>query len=296
MLGKTTNGWPRLPDELYLTLSHTLKDKTDNWVTNAVETAALLASKWGFSPDSILTGGSLSLCTRGELIAEGSLAVLKIPTDPLSGIKESRALSLWKKAAVPRIFEIDETTGAFLMEYLPPSKSEKFSILDMVNLWKSLENKTAEKIFSETAVNNFSMRVEWALDRFDPDLEKEHILNVELSNLLFMDLCTKSPSEEYLLHGDFQDKNMYYSGKRLVLLDPLPCVGPRLYDIALWIALTPSGLEIDNLVHKVADLLSIDFRLLLKWTWCIAAVENRPYQSVGAERRQRFIDAYSKKW
>jgi streptomycin 6-kinase len=97
--------------------------------------------------------------------------------------------------------------------------------------------------------------------------------------------------QQVLLHGDLQAKNLILSGTELTAVDPLPVLGPALFDVAFWIAKSVHPEPMLHYVDRVARLRpSLDAQALLCWTWALAVLENRPYVAVGAQRRQEFID------
>ncbi|MDO5720202.1 MAG: aminoglycoside phosphotransferase family protein [Actinomycetaceae bacterium] len=280
--------WVQIPDRLRGLLDYSLGCDATRWIEDAQNLAIDLANRWDFFPERVFTGGALSLVTLGTIRETGEKAVLKIPTNVTSGVHEGRFLSLLAGKPVPQIYSRDESTGAFLMQYLPPEPRE-VDLEALVELWRALgEISTTETQFL-SVVDNFEMRAEWAHERFaeydEPKYHQDIAVAIEIFEALIADT-----DESSILHGDFQNKNIYYSDKRLVVLDPLPCLGSRIYDLAFWLALTAEGDSIDSLVQKSANLAGIDYQHLLNWTWSIAVIENRPFQKVGAGRRQEFID------
>ena len=108
------------------------------------------------------------------------------------------------------------------------------------------------------------------------------------------DLATEVSYEEtafLLLHGDLQAKNLIVSRGELVAVDPMPVVGPALFDIAFWIAKSDHARSTRTYVDEVSRLRpGLDGDALLRWTWALAVLEYRPYLQRGAAARQQFID------
>lgn len=281
--------WPVIPEKLIKALDFLLRDESQAWLRSAMETAVCLAERWQLQPEIVFDGGAMSLCTLMRDETRG-LLVLKVPTDPESGRSESAALRVWNGRGAPRLVATDPASGAFLMSYLAP-EVRVVTPEDVVLLCRQLHiDATAEIEFADVSVNT-DMRADWASERFavpEYSLQREQLVTAKL---VLADLLRNHTAEPVVLHGDLQDKNLLFSDGSLHTLDPLPVRGPKWFDLAFWVALTSEGLTLRELAGLVADKAQVDDHEFTSWVWCLSVLENRPYQSRGADRRQSFIDS-----
>lgn len=279
--------WPEIPIEIIDTLTNILKDDTKSWLKENTNLANHLAFKWGIDLERVLIGGALSLCIYGRL-KDGDEVVLKIPTKVSTGNLEKHALTIWDGKRTPKVIHDHHESGSFLMTYI---KNEIHSptAKEIVSLSNDLHKPIFEDKFIENLKTNVDMRIAWALERFSSDKYKKEYKDLKKAIDLMDDLMRKE-EKNYLLHGDFQNKNLLYDGRKIMTLDPLPVIGSIYFDLAFWAALTSEGLDMMTLSRIISEEAKLDPDEFLKWTWSIAVIENRPYQNIGAKRRQLFID------
>lgn len=283
--------FPEIPLEVIKAVEASAPGNPNEWTAYAIKTMTVLFEKWNLEPIEILVGGALSICVLCK--HSDDLTVLKTPFETESGRREVNILKNINCGRFPEVIYSDHNSGSFLMEYIENSK-EKYTLKEVCELCadinKSLENPINKGI--KSIKENIDLRKSWASERFsDPKYLKEKNQFLLADKLLNIILQEES-KETYFLHGDLQSKNLINTGKMLRCLDPMAGFGPLYFDIAFYIALTSEGEDMEVYVKEASEILSFDEGKLLYFTWALAAIENRPYQKSGAQRRQRFIDRY----
>lgn len=268
-------------------------DAGDAWLTDAEILAGELAGSWGVTPVRILEGGAMSLCIQCR-DSDGASRVLKIPSSADLGRAETAALSAWSNGATPRVIRDDNTTGSFLMEFVPPAEPAN-GAQHIARLLARLHIDQDGLPFPDLEVA-LRDRIDGALTRFAGACHAAERRDVEAAAPLLAALA-RTTEEPTVVHGDFQAKNVLAGPEGPVAIDPLPAVGDPLSDTALWIAGGSAGPRTEAL-EEFAD--GDDATRLLAWTWALTAVEYRPGTSTAddaaaflGEHRQAAMAALS---
>jgi streptomycin 6-kinase len=284
------NDVPPIPASLVENLAFNLGEaEAASWLEGAVVRARVLIQEWRLRPVEVLSGGSMSLCIKCEG-SQDELLVLKIPANIDGGAAEIAALRAWNGNGAAQVLRVDRATSAMLMNYLGKVGQDGYGLDDIVDLAERLHRGDPGGYEFETVDANLTRRIAWATDRFREDGYEHHQGDLALAEKMVVDLVF-TEEQQVLLHGDLQAKNLILSGTELTAVDPLPVLGPALFDVAFWIAKSVHPEPMLHYVDRVARLRpSLDAQALLCWTWALAVLENRPYVAVGAQRRQEFID------
>jgi len=281
---------PPVPASLVENLAFTLGDDGARvWLDAAVVHARDLMALWALAPLEVLAGGSMSLCIRclGE---GGEELVLKVPADVESGAAEIAALRAWTGNGAARVLREEPSTSAMLMNYLGRVGEGDYGLDDVVDLAERLHLGALDGYAFGTVEGNLARRIGHAAERFREAGYERHLDDLALAEKL-LDELAYADRDPVLLHGDLQAKNLIVHGEELTAVDPLPVLGPALFDVAFWIAKSVHRHPTLRYVEQVAALRpGLDPRALLRWTWALAVLENRPYIEAGAESRQQFID------
>lgn len=281
---------PEIPDSLRENLAFTLGDAdATTWLATAVGLAEELLTHWQLRPLEVLSGGSMSLCIKCE-DDEGELFVLKIPANVQCGADEAAALRAWHGNGAARVINEEPGSRAILMNYLGAVGEGGYGLADVVDLADRLHAGNPGNYLFAHVDDNLMRRITWAADRFrDPEYQC-HLRDVELAEKLVAELVYAG-DRHVLLHGDLQAKNLILSGTELTAVDPLPVMGPALFDLAFWIAKSVHAEPTLTYVERVAALRpDVDAEGLLRWTWALAVLEHRPYVERGYQQRLEFID------
>jgi streptomycin 6-kinase len=215
--------------------------------------------------------------------------VLKLPASDAGGAAEIAALQAWRGRGAARVLRHDPVQGAVLLNFLGWVGQGTFGLEDVLGLTDQLHEADASSYAFAPVDTNLARRIGWAAERFAGPGHEHHRADLEIAEKLLVDLLfTDQP--QVLLHGDLQAKNLIVSDVGLTAVDPLPVLGPALVDIAFWIAKSLHEEPTVTYVDKVGALRSdLDTTELLRWTWALAVLENRPYLTSNAQR-QEFVD------
>lgn len=281
---------PPVPDSLRENLAYVLgAEQAETWLATAVERARTLVQDWGLTPREVLTGGSFSLCLRC-VDEHGAESVLKVPASSEAGLAEIAALRAWAGHGAARVLRTDPESSSILMNFLGRFGEGGYGLADIVDLTDRLHRGRPLGFDFPEVHDNLERRLDWARRRFAEDGYTHHLDDLRNAEKLVVELSS-SVSDPVLLHGDLQAKNLILSGGELVAVDPMPVVGPALFDIAFWIAKSDHARPTRTYVDEVSRLRpALDGDALLRWTWALAVLENRPYLQRGAAARQEFID------
>ncbi|MFP5252435.1 MAG: aminoglycoside phosphotransferase family protein [Actinomycetes bacterium] len=281
---------PPVPDSLRENLAFVLgAERAEAWLVGAVERARELAQQWRLLPQEVLTGGSFSLCLRCVDDA-GAETVLKVPASREDGAAEIAALQAWSGDGAARVLRVDPESSSMLMDFLGRVGVGDYGLADIVDLAERLHRGCPDGFGFAEVHDNLDRRVDWARDRFTEAGYEHHLDDLRHAEKLVAELAAGA-GEQVLLHGDLQAKNLIVRDGELVAVDPMPVLGPPLFDLAFWIAKSYHARPTRTYVDEVSRLRpGIDGGELLRWTWALAVLENRPYLARGAAARQEFID------
>lgn len=288
----TDHDLPPVPEALRENLAFVLgEERAEAWLGEAADHARRLVAAWSLVPREVLTGGSFSLCLRCHG-ADGAELVLKVPAGLESGAAEIAALRAWGGDGAARLLRTDERTSAMLMGFLGRVGEGEYGLADIVDLAERLHRGSPAAFEFADVGENLTRRVDWARERFAEAGYEHHLDDLDLAEKTVAELSADG-GETVLLHGDLQAKNLILHGDTLTAVDPMPVVGPALFDLAFWIAKSDHARPTATYVAEVARLRpDLDEDALMRWTWSLAVLENRPYLEKGAVARQEFIDSY----
>lgn len=281
---------PPVPDSLRENLAFVLgAERAETWLAGAVECARRLVRDWRLTPHEVLTGGSFSLCLRC-VDDDGAETVLKVPASAEEGDAEIAALRAWAGDGAARVLRADPESASMLMNFLGQVGEGDYGLADIVDLAERLHRGERQGFDFPEVHDNLDRRVYWARERFAEVGYAHHLDDLRNAEKVVAELSAVS-GDRVLLHGDLQAKNLIVSAGELVAVDPMPVVGPALFDIAFWIAKSDHARPTRTYVDEVSRLRpGLDGDALLRWTWALAVLENRPYLQRGAAARQQFID------
>lgn len=257
-----------VPAELEERLDRALgRDDSLDWAARAEATVKRLLSAWTLKPTGVVPSNTMALAVEVTDI-NGTSMVLKVPTTPAMGRMETDALGCWAEAPVPAVRRIDEESGAWLMEHLV-DRPRRVNAVHAHVLASLLQRPAPPANGFPHVWESLEWRMEGAVSRNDrgehPGRDQLDAAIDTIANLL------DTTEDQVLLHGDYQSKNILFTAAGPHAIDPIPCIGDRHYDMALWVATADHSIES---ILTAADL-SGDTARFAAWAWALAVIEQR---------------------
>lgn len=198
------------------------------WIATVPDRLAAAAALWKLELGPELPGGLLA-CVVAATTADGDEAVLKLPSPRARGDDEVRALRAWAGRGAPLVLADDAELGAILIERITPGAHavglDPETVAGLLRLLRvdpyagapALGEVVARRIATaESEGRSSPKQLAWAREALDR-LGQEQPPTV-------------------LVHGDFDERNILVCTRRGVCaIDPLPCAGDLLYDVAYWV-------------------------------------------------------------
>ena len=196
------------------------------WLAQLPSTLARVARRWNLEVGPPLHGGLMS-AVHLVTTADGTSAVLKIagPWSPTQD--EVAALRIWGGGAAPVLLSADIAAGALLLERIEPATSGVNATADDIAIvLRSLH------VPPPSGLPRLDDLVRERLDTARREGRQGHKLEWALAKVAQLE---QSPAPQVLLHGDFDERNLLWSRRGLVAIDPWPCSGDAAYDAAYWV-------------------------------------------------------------
>lgn len=257
--------------EAAIVLAHGGTEGGNQWLTHAIDKVNTLEDDWDIVPVEVL-GGETSFLVRVEDPEKDAEAVIKVPTNPQTGCDEIAALKIWEDCNVPLV-QAEDQSGAFMMDYVAPTLREvnpfqAFVLADLMH----------------TPTGNFDYNFPLLLTTIVKKLATAHKIqgtdigpsseDLGLAVKILETLLATQDHQE-LLHGDYRNHNIIYAEDGPVIIDPKPCIGDSLFDIASWLADTD---DVDG-VAVVGELIGGSVERLIPWVWALAVIRERNLKS-----------------
>jgi streptomycin 6-kinase len=245
-------------------VARTFGDAGRRWLDELPDITAGLVARWQLELGPELPGGVLA-CVREARTAAGRRVVLKIGVPFLPARDEAAALRGWNGGPAPQLLDADDRTGALLLERIDPGTPAWDADVGAVaavlgrlhraptfpGLRELADEATDRVLRALEQGRTTAYKADWALGKID-ELGRE-------------------PADAVLLHGDFDGRNLLHCDRRrLVAIDPLPCVGDAAYDAGHWAH--ANGLPGRRArTTAISDALGLDVRRVRGWC-AVAAV------------------------
>jgi streptomycin 6-kinase len=235
-----------------------------------------LACQWNFRFIRPIAYLSFNFVGLVELNNTKTLAIIKAAPENGRLIPEIHWLQCIKKG-VPKIYAVDETKEAFLMEYLTPGHSLKTVV-------QSGQDETATRIICKTILDLQSQQTKIFsfkhLSELVTDLLhlKGHVEDYTLSKVqsLFHDL-TSDQTQDVLLHGDLHHDNIISHHTAWRVIDPHGYRGDAAAEVGAMIrnpldcfpADKPLSAIIENRLKILSETLPFDAHKIRAWAYCM---------------------------
>ena len=281
---------PAIPDSLRENLAYGLgSEQAERWLADAVERAEELFEAWDLEPEQVLSGGSESLCVKCTG-ADGD-TVLKLPASVPGGAAEIAALHAWQGDGAARVLREQPEQSVMLMDFLGWVGQGSYTLPEVLDLADRLHRADPAPYLFPALDANLARRVAWARDRFAEVSDDEALADVDAAEKILATLVDAlADGDPVLLHGDLQPKNLIVSDAGLAVVDPLPAVGPAMYDVALYVVKCPRDHALTSCQDEVLALRpELDADRLRQWCWALAVLESRPYLGDLNARRVEYI-------
>jgi streptomycin 6-kinase len=252
--------------------------KIGAWLESLDETIRELEARWSLTLGTPFKDASCAWVAPVTL-ANGTSAVLKIGMPHFEAEHEVDGLRFWDGDPTVRLLDADDRTGAMLLERCIPGSSlrelpepEQDSIL--AGLLRRLWRRPAEPhrfrplsaLMAYWSEETLADAEHWA----EPALVREGLS-------LFEEL-PRTARTEVLLATDLHAGNVLRSAREpWLVIDPKPFIGDPAYDATQHLFNCVERLLADprGTIHRMADLLGLEYERIRLWTFARAATEPR---------------------
>lgn len=227
------------------------------------------ARQWGLAVGERLTGGLVGhvfACTTSS----GQAAVLKLVPPSAAAYcgpasHEAAALEIWAGRGAVRLLAFDQELDALLTERALPGVQlqpgdetrARREVAAVMSRLFTAEAPPAEFRHQRDVVDNY-LRNKATLPDASPRLP------LQVARDAARRLADEA-AETALLHGDLMDKNLLWCEDRLVVIDPMPCVGDPHADIGFWAATRQPVGTIDERAADLAAMVGLDPDRAARW-------------------------------
>ncbi|TAM81905.1 MAG: hydroxyurea phosphotransferase [Acidobacteria bacterium] len=250
------------------------------WLDRLPGTVKALEERWSLTASGPfdhedVTGGWVAPVT----LADGTPAVLKVGIPHMEAEHEIQGLRFWDGDPTVRLLKADEGYGAMLLERcLPgttlrmrPEAEQDLVITDLLRrLWRS---PSVPHPFRP-----LSLMTKYWSGLSLADAEKWPDAGLVREGLRLFDELTRTAPEEVLLATDLHAGNVLCSQRKpWLVIDPKPFVGDPAYDATQHLFNCDKRLRAnpDEMIHRIARLLGVDYDRVRLWTFARAAAEPR---------------------
>jgi streptomycin 6-kinase len=248
------------------------------WLEGLDETIRRLEARWSLTLGTPFGGASCAWVAPAWL-PNGTSAVLKIGMPHFEAEHEIDGLRFWDGDPTVQLLNADDQTGAMLLERCIPGTAlrelpecEQDLVISglLRRLWRLPASPHRFRRLSE-------LMAYWS-EETQTDEEHWHEPALVREGLsLFRELPLNAPAE-VLLATDLHAGNVLRSEREPWLaIDPKPFVGDPAYDATQHLFNCTERLLSDpkGTIHRIADLLGVDYERVRLWTFARAVAEPR---------------------
>ena len=247
------------------------------WLDRLPEILRSVERRWSLSVGAPFDNDEVSCAwVAPAALADGTEAVLKIGMPHLEAEHEAEGLRFWDGDPTVRLLTDDEL-GAMLLERCHPGTSLRAvpeAEQDLViagllrRLWRS---PVAPHPFRPlSALMKF-----WG-DAALADIGKWRDVGLVRESLRLLHELPRTAPKDVLLATDLHAGNVLRSKRRpWLVIDPKPFIGDPAYDVTQHLFNCSERLRSDpiGLIHRMGDLLDVDYERIRLWTFARIAVD-----------------------
>lgn len=250
------------------------------WLDRLPDTLRILERRWALTLDVPFDNDEVSCAwVAPAALRDGTSAVLKLAMPHMEGEDELQGLRFWDGNPTVQLLDGDEHLGAMLLERCEPGTAlralpEPEQDLEISRLLRRLWRSPSAPHF----FRHLSILTEYWRDDTLADVNRWPDGGLVREGLaLFRELATSAPTD-VLLATDLHAGNVLRSQREpWLVIDPKPFVGDPGYDATQHLFNCEERLRFDpdGLIHRLADLLEVDYDRIRLWTFARAAAEPR---------------------
>jgi streptomycin 6-kinase len=250
------------------------------WLTRLPNTIADLVQRWSLTLGPPFEGDDVTCSwVAPARLANGTEAILKIGLPHMEAEHEMDALRLLDGEPTVRLLESDRDLNAMLIERCEPGSTlrEVFQPDQDVVIAGLL--KRYWRIPSEPhPFRPLSVMIDYWMKQTRRDEPRWHDPSLVSDGLDVFEELSLGSLAEVLLATDLHAGNVLSSRREpWIVIDPKPFVGERAFDATQHLLNCRSRLRLEpfDTMHRVADLLEVDYDRVRAWTFARLAAEPR---------------------
>lgn len=216
----------------------------------------------------------------------GDEVVLKLTVTPQEARVEAAALGVWDgTGAAVHLIDVDVEHAALLLERVRPAtplpgNDDAIAVDVAVNLLSRLHQDPPgilpfpplEHIYARLERGSREDAAHEQRTSGDPTRGLPGLQRLHRARASAMRLCATA-DRLVLLHGDFLDKNLLWSGTSYVAIDPIPRIGDPCSDVGFFASGHPPAIGILERATAIAARLDLDTDRACRWAAVWAVLE-----------------------
>ena len=248
------------------------------WLEQLPDVVGGLERRWSLTPGAPFEGASCAWVAP-VMRADGRPAVLKVGMPHMEGDHELQGLRFWNGDPTVRVLAADDQLGAMLLERCEPGtalstlpESEQDLVIAglLRRLWRS---PCAPHTF-----RHLSMMTDYWTNETLAQMEHWPDGGLVREGLALFKELSLTARTEVLLATDLHAGNVLRSEREpWLVIDPKPFVGDPAYDATQHLFNCRARLHADprGTIHRIANLLDLDYERVRLWTFARAAADPR---------------------
>jgi streptomycin 6-kinase len=254
--------------------------EASEWLSRLPQTINDLASRWSLTLDPPFEGEDVSCSwVAPATLADGTLAILKIGLPHMEAEHEIDALRLLNGEPTARLLESDRELNAMLIERCEPGHPLRDMFQPDQDVVIAGLLKRYWRIPAEPhPFRPLSVMIDYWMKQTRRDEPRWHDASLVADGLDLFEELSLGSLAEVLLATDLHAGNVLSSRREpWLMIDPKPFVGERAFDATQHLLNCRSRLRIEpfDTMHRMADLLEVDYDRVRAWTFARLAAEPR---------------------